>query len=223
MLCNISFVALIISLIISKQRVTSSVSPLFTEEAPLLVFQSSSDAQHLGHFEFTTLLMSSSAFSKRPKFSVPYHPIGRTCGIGTSKFISWDQIIFAFCKFSSHHSNGWVPMSSAKVFFQETPAWYRTPGLWQYTKMSTSLKSPDRLKNAECKKGQLSNRLLIPYVPEVDIITPKEEPQVFKVKLPDESHLSMPIYFHVVTMRNTLHTLLQSSKSSIKKGCPRSV
>jgi hypothetical protein len=28
----------------------------------------------------------------------------------------------------------------------------------------------------------------------VDIVTPKEEPQVFKIKLPDASHLSMPIY-----------------------------
>jgi hypothetical protein len=62
--------------------------------------------------------------------------------------------------------------------------------------MSTSLKSPDMLKNNECKKGQLSNRPPIPFVPEVDIIAPKEEPQVFKVKLPDESHLSMPIYSH---------------------------
>jgi hypothetical protein len=61
-------------------------------------------------------------------------------------------------------------------------------------KMTTTLKSPDGLKNVECVKGQLSNRPPIPYVPEVDIITPKEEPHVFKVKLPDESHLSMPIY-----------------------------
>ncbi len=30
----------------------------------------------------------------------------------------------------------------------------------------------------------------------VDIVTPKEEPQVFKIKLPDASHLSMPIYSH---------------------------
>jgi hypothetical protein len=30
----------------------------------------------------------------------------------------------------------------------------------------------------------------------VDILTPKEEPQLFKVKLPDASHLSMPIYSH---------------------------
>ncbi len=28
----------------------------------------------------------------------------------------------------------------------------------------------------------------------VDIVTPKEETQLFKVKLPDGSHLSMPIY-----------------------------
>ncbi len=60
--------------------------------------------------------------------------------------------------------------------------------------MSTSLKSPDGLKDAECKKGQLSHPPPIPYVPVVDIITPKEEPQVFKIKLPDASHLSMPIY-----------------------------
>ncbi len=60
--------------------------------------------------------------------------------------------------------------------------------------MSTSLKSPDGLKDAECKKGQLSHRLPIPYVPVVDIITPNEEPQIFKIKLPEASHLSMPIY-----------------------------
>ncbi len=31
-------------------------------------------------------------------------------------------------------------------------------------------------------------------MPETDIITSKKEPQVFKIKLPDESHLRMPIY-----------------------------
>jgi hypothetical protein len=60
--------------------------------------------------------------------------------------------------------------------------------------MSTSLKSPDRLKVAECKKGQLSHRPPIPYVPVVDVIMPKEEPQIFKIMLPEASHLSMPIY-----------------------------
>jgi hypothetical protein len=67
-------------------------------------------------------------------------------------------------------------------------------GLWHDAKMSTFLKSPNRLKDAECEKGQLSHRPPIPYVSVVDIVTPKEEPQIFKIKLPDASHLSMPIY-----------------------------
>jgi hypothetical protein len=62
--------------------------------------------------------------------------------------------------------------------------------------MSTSLKSPDGLKDAECKKAQLSHWPPIPYLPVVDIVTPKEEPQHCKVKLLDASHLSMPIYSH---------------------------
>jgi hypothetical protein len=60
--------------------------------------------------------------------------------------------------------------------------------------MSTSLRSPDELKDAECEKGQLSHRPPILYVPVVDAVTPKEEPQLYKVKLPDASHLSIPIY-----------------------------
>ncbi len=62
--------------------------------------------------------------------------------------------------------------------------------------MSTSLKSPDGLKDVECEKGQLSHRPPIPYVPVVGIVTPKEKTQLFKVKLPDASHLNMPIYSH---------------------------
>ncbi len=60
--------------------------------------------------------------------------------------------------------------------------------------MSTSLKFPDGLKDAECKKGQLSHRPPISYVPVVDIVMPKEDLQVFKIKLPAASHLSMLIY-----------------------------
>jgi hypothetical protein len=60
--------------------------------------------------------------------------------------------------------------------------------------MSTNLKSPDMLKDAECKEEQISQQPPIPYVPVVDVVTPKEEPQVLKVKLPDASHISVPIY-----------------------------
>ncbi len=67
-------------------------------------------------------------------------------------------------------------------------------GLWQHVKMSTSLKSPEGLKDTECEKGKLSHRPPIPYLPVIDIVTPKEAPQIFKIKLPDASHLSMPIF-----------------------------
>ncbi len=60
--------------------------------------------------------------------------------------------------------------------------------------MSTNLKSPDMLKDAECKKGQPSQRPPIPYVPVVDVVMPKEDPTVLKVKLPDDSHISVPIF-----------------------------
>ena len=89
--------------------------------------------------------------------------------------------------------------------------------------MSTSLKSPNRLKDPECKKGQLSHRPPIPYVPVVDIVTPKEEPHLFKIKLLNASHLSIPFTATPVgTTRNTLHALLQSSVSSNRRGCQRS-
>jgi hypothetical protein len=60
--------------------------------------------------------------------------------------------------------------------------------------MSTALKTPKGLNNAECKKGQLSTRPPISYVPEVDIVMPKEEPQTLKVKLLDNSHLNMSLH-----------------------------
>jgi hypothetical protein len=62
--------------------------------------------------------------------------------------------------------------------------------------MSATLKTLKGLNNAECKKGQLSNQPPIPYVPEVDIVMPKKEFQTLNVKLPDKSHLNMPIYSH---------------------------
>ncbi len=79
------------------------------------------------------------------------------------------------------------PKSSFKKLLLST-------GLWQHVKMSTTLKTLDRLKDAECKKGQLSNRPPIPYIPVVEIVMPKEDTQVYKVKLPEDSHINMQIY-----------------------------
>jgi hypothetical protein len=151
--------------------------------------------------------MSSSAFSKKPKINfVPDHPIGRTCKVGISK------LNFGTKKLS--HSANLRATIQAAGFLRVPP---KSPfkklllgtGLWQYAKMSTSLKSPDGLKDAEREKGQLSHQPPIPYIPVVDVVTPKEEPQLYKVKLPDASHLSIPIYsrgnneeylVHVVTV-----------------------
>ncbi len=131
-------------------------------------------------------------FSKKPKKNVvPDHPIGCTCKIGIS------ELNFGTKKFL--HSANLQATIQAAWFLQVLP---KSPfkklllgtRLWQCAKMSTSLKSLDGLKDAECKKGQLSHQPPIPYVPVVDVVTPKEKPQLYKVKLPDASHLSIPIY-----------------------------
>ncbi len=136
--------------------------------------------------------MSSSAFSKKPKkIFVPDHPIGHTCKVGIS------ELNFGTKKFL--HSANLQATVQAAGFLRVLP---KSPfkklllgtSIWQYTKMSTSLKSPNGLKDAECKKGQLSHWPPILYVPVVDVVTPKEEPQLYKVKLPDPSHLCIPIY-----------------------------
>jgi hypothetical protein len=76
--------------------------------------------------------MSNSEFCERPNFSVPDHPIGCTYGISTrERFFSGTKNNFALCKFLGHYSSGWVPTSPAKVFFQETPAQYRTLAVCQ--------------------------------------------------------------------------------------------
>jgi hypothetical protein len=141
------------------------------------------------------------SLARGQKFSVPDHPIGCTCRIGTSNFFSRTKKFLHSANLQATiQAAGFLrvpPKSSFKKLLLGT-------GLWQYAKMSTILKSPNGLRNAECKKGQLSNRLPIPYVPEVDIVTPKEEPQSLKVKLPDKSHLNMPT--PVGTPRNTLRT-----------------
>jgi hypothetical protein len=64
------------------------------------------------------------------------------------------------------------------------------------------------MKNSECKKGQLSNWPPIPYVAETDIVTPKEEPQVLKVKLPDDSYINTHIYAHGNTKEYLTHIVV---------------
>ncbi len=136
--------------------------------------------------------MSSSTFSKKlKKIFVPDHPIGRTRKVGISKLnFGTKKFLHSVNLQATTQAAGFLQVL-LKSLFKKLLLGTR---LWQYTKMSTSLKSPEGLKDAECKNGQLSHRPPIPYVPVVDILTSKKEPQLYKVKLPDASHLSIPIF-----------------------------
>ena len=60
--------------------------------------------------------------------------------------------------------------------------------------MGSSHKSPPKgLKNAECKKGTLPVRPLIPYIPPTDLHK-KQETEQIKVKLPDGTKFQMPTH-----------------------------
>ncbi len=112
--------------------------------------------------------------------------------ISTSKSFGGDQEIphSAICFQATIQADEFLCVPSKSSFRKLVVS----TGLWQYAKMSSTLKAPDGLKNSECKKGQLSNRPPIPYVAETGIVTSKEEPQVLKVKLFENSHLNMPIF-----------------------------
>ncbi len=140
----------------------------------------------------------------------------------------WDwhkQVVFGTKKFL-HSANLQAAISTAGFLQVPPKSSFKKlllgTGLWHHAKMSTSLKSPDGLKDAECEKGQLSHRPPILYVLVVDIVTPKEEPQVFKIKLPDASHISMPIYSHGNNEEYLAHivaVLLVIEQNGLPKKC----
>jgi hypothetical protein len=80
--------------------------------------------------------------------------------------------------------------------------------------MSTTLKTPKRLKNSKCKKGQLSSQPPILYVPPMDLVTTKEVQETLKIKLPDVTIFNMAIFSqgnteeylaHVATVLRLIH------------------
>jgi hypothetical protein len=60
--------------------------------------------------------------------------------------------------------------------------------------MSTTLKTPEELKDSKCKKGQLSSWPPISYVPLTDLITTKETPDNLKMKLLNGTVFNMSIF-----------------------------
>jgi hypothetical protein len=63
--------------------------------------------------------------------------------------------------------------------------------------MSTSKAIPEGLKNQECEKGKRKKRPPIPYVPVVDEVREaitKGKDFSYKIKLPDKTKFSIPIW-----------------------------
>jgi hypothetical protein len=148
--------------------------------------------ERIGHFEFKTLLTSSSAFLQELKFFCTRLSNWSYMGSWHKQEFFWDKGFFCSAnKFQATlFKAGFLqvpPKSSVKRLVLST-------GLWQHAKMSTTLKAPNGLKDSECKKGQLRSRPPVPYVPPTDLVTTKEELQSLKIKLPDGSIFNMSIY-----------------------------
>ncbi len=60
--------------------------------------------------------------------------------------------------------------------------------------MSVPLKSPEGLKDSECKKGNLSHRPPIPYVPPTDLLPATSKIETIKIKVADGSTVNMTIF-----------------------------
>jgi hypothetical protein len=66
--------------------------------------------------------------------------------------------------------------------------------LYLSSRMSTTSKMPEGLRDSECEKGHLGNRPPVPYVPPTDLLLTKDNMEMLKVKLADGTVFSMSIF-----------------------------
>ena len=84
--------------------------------------------------------------------------------------------------------------------------------------MSTSKAVPEGLKNQECEKGNRKKRPPIPYVPMVDEVQEavnKGKEYSYKIKLPDKTEFSVPIWDTGTQEAFLIH--VQQAKSACKR------
>ena len=84
--------------------------------------------------------------------------------------------------------------------------------------MSTSKAVPEGLKNQECEKGNRKKRPPIPYVPVVDEVqdaVSKGKDFSYKIKLPDKTEFSVPIWDTGTQEAFLIH--VQQAKSACKR------
>jgi hypothetical protein len=170
------------------------------------LFLSAYLSECIGHFEFKALFSLSSAFCKSRNFSVPGHPTGLTCGVGTSKSLFWDQEFLLSANFL------FQAIAQAAGFLQVLPRslfkrLVLSTTLWQLAKMITTLRSPKGLKYLERKKGQLSSWQFVPYAPLMDLVNTKEVQETLKIKLPDGTIFNMSIFSQGNTKEYIAHVV----------------
>jgi hypothetical protein len=71
-----------------------------------------------------------------------------------------------------------------------------------------TLKSPEGLKDLECKKEQLSSQPPTPYVPPMDLVTTKEALESHKIKIPNGFVFNMPIFSQGNTKEYLVHVVV---------------
>jgi hypothetical protein len=116
-----------------------------------LLFLSTYLAECLGHFEFKTLLTLSSAFFARAKI-ICTRPSNQSYVWSWHKQeIFWDQGISRSAIFfqATIQVAGFLQVRPKSLFKRLM----LSTVLWQHAKMSTTLKSPDGLKDLKCEKG----------------------------------------------------------------------
>jgi hypothetical protein len=142
-----------------------------------------------GHFEFNTLLLSSSEFFKKPHIFCT-RPSNRS--YMRNKQIVLKNQIFALCKFSGTTTQAtWFLQVPPRSTFKRLVLGIT---LWQHVKMTTLLKSLEGFKDLECKKWQLSSWPPNPCVSPTDLVITKESSNNLKVKLPDGTIFTMTIF-----------------------------
>ncbi len=163
--------------------------------------------------------MSSSTFARGQNLHVPDHPIGCTWGIGTSRFFLGPrnfrllQIFKPPFKWLGSYKflQSLLSRNSCLVLDSgNTPKWVPPSSL----QMGWSTMS--------ARKGSYpTSRPFHTYL-RLTSSRPRKNLKFSRSSFRMDFTSVCP-FTPVETMRNTLHTSLQSSKSLIKRGCPRSV
>ncbi len=172
-----------------------------------LSFSSPCYALRLWHFEFKTLLMFSSAFSKRPKkFVVPDHPTGHTCRIGTSKLIL-EPRKFCILRIFKPPFKRMGSYKFCQSLFSRNSCWVPDSGIMPKWVLPSSLLTGWRMQSM--RKGSCPTGLSFCTYLWLMLSRPRKNLNYSRSSF-QMRHTSVSLFTPGGTTRNTLRTLLQS-------------